>query len=464
MATSLRLMHGAYRLLGSTGKRAFSVSSMRYLLSETYSCNEAWKKYLQDPTLNQISLDGFSHQIYEQLEKNRGVSGVDINVLAHQFHKMEEEDVEYIVDILARFNLCHSNYPRNDSTSHAIARGFLDTNSGEDLINLLSDRLTYGIYPNHYTLNLIMDFFIKQGDFHKAAKVSYCSMIQEDFSNPINTLLSLQSSVQHLLTSNIDDLAPPPKEQSEGEENWIKVDYIQFPYYDDHFDIKDERFLLGKTLLMLGKVQSIGLPKDLRNSLQIIGCGLYHKFGKGVTLLKDILGSSDGSISQKALDYFSESLEKVEARDPNEPEVELALRTIDDVIHRILPTTDEKAEYQVEFLKLKEELSSQGKIQTDFDLGKTVTEFVTTHVSQYEEPDISSQTKLFNVWIEARNNELNEQMAEIRKKARIEEMKKQLVELEKQEELLTYFDFEEKIRLHFVDEDRATDPNLTISK
>lgn len=326
------------------------------------------------------------------------------------------------------------------------------------------DRLNYGLFPNHYALNLLMDSFIKKADFHNAAKVAYSLMLQEDFSNQVSAFLSLYSTVQHLLSSNIDDLAPPPKEQSDGEENWIKVDYIVFPYYDDHFDIKDERFLLGKTLRMLGNVKSVDVPKDIRSSLKLIGLGLYHKFPKGLALLKDILNSEESSISQQALDYFAASLEKVEARDPNEPEVELALRTVDDVIHRLLPTTEEKARYQTEFSELKDQLLSQNKVQTDFDLGKLTTEFVTANVSKFEEQDISTQENVFNIWTEERKKELEVQIAAFKKTARIEEMKKQIKELQEQEEMLTYFDYEEKIRLHFVEEDRATDKNLTISK
>lgn len=363
-----------------------------------------------------------------------------------------------------RFNQCESIYPRNDSTAHAIVRGFLTTNNGARLVSLLGDRLTYGLFPNHYTLNMLLDFFIKQRDYHSAAKVSYHSTIQEDFSNPLNTLLSLYASVHHLVTANIDDLAPPPKEASDGEENWVKVKYITFPFYDDHFDIKDERFLLGKTLYMLGNVQSIDLPKDFRNTLKIIGCGLYHKFPKGLGLLKDILNSSDGSVSQQSLDYFAASLEKVEARDPNEPEVELALRTVDDVIHRRLPTTDEKAEFLTEFSQVKEQLTSQGKIRGDFDLSKLVAELVASSVNQFEQSEITAQENVFPLWEEERKAELDKQIAEYKKQARIEEMKQQLEEIQKQEELLTYFDFEEKVRLHFVGEDKETDPHLTISK
>jgi len=35
----------------------------------------------------------------------------------------------------------------------------------------------------------------------------------------------------------------------------VAVTVIAQPYYDDHFDIKNEQFLMGKTLAMIGRKQ-----------------------------------------------------------------------------------------------------------------------------------------------------------------------------------------------------------------
>ena len=70
------------------------------------------------------------------------------------------------------------------------------------------------------------------------------------------------------------------------EEDWIPVKYIKYPHYDDHFDVKDERFLLGKTLNMIG--QHMTSDPVLQNSLRLIGLGLWHKFGKGLFLMEEL--------------------------------------------------------------------------------------------------------------------------------------------------------------------------------
>lgn len=40
--------------------------------------------------------------------------------------------------------------------------------------------------------------------------------------------------------------------EKQQQQEWVVVDYIQKPYYDDHFDIERESLKLGKSLKMVG--------------------------------------------------------------------------------------------------------------------------------------------------------------------------------------------------------------------
>ncbi|KAH9498193.1 hypothetical protein Btru_007926 [Bulinus truncatus] len=466
MATSLRTFQTAANKIYRIQKNAITFTCKRYLLSEAYSCNEGWKKYCEDPLLTKVSTTDLAFQIQEQLDKTAHVSAVDVNILAHHFHIMDEEELEFMEDILSKFNFCQTSFPRQDGTTHAIVLGYIKAGHGKRLINLLTDTKNFCIFPNYFTLNLALDWCLQQQDYSNASKVAYCSMLQEDFSNPTNTLLSLYATVHHLLNSKIEVPSPPKKEPvgEAEEEKWVKVKYIKFPYYDNHFDIKDERFLLGKTLLALSNSQSIDIPVLIRTALKVIGYGLYHKFSQGLEVLNSIANSTDGTLPEVAFNYFSESLEKVEARDPNEPEVELALRTIDDVIHCLLPTTVEKQKYLSDLAHVQNSMQTKAKVVRDFNLKENVVNLVQSSLSKYEDDDVSAQKSLFNTWTEERKQEVQRQLEEFKKNARIEEMKKQVKELQEQEELLRYFDFEEKLRLTFLDDDRVMDKGLTISK
>lgn len=77
--------------------------------------------------------------------------------------------------------------------------------------------------------------------------------------------------------------------------DYIPIKVIRNIYYDDHFDIKDERFLLGKTLYYLSKNTKMLDPVFAR-SLQLIGLGLYEKFELANQHLTDWLQDSSANV------------------------------------------------------------------------------------------------------------------------------------------------------------------------
>ena len=165
------------------------------------------------------------------------------------------------------------------------------------------------------------------------------------------------------------------------------------------------------------------------------------------------------------MDYFSECLDKAEVRDKNEPEVELALRRIEHEIRLLLPTPEEKEELASELGRLTEQLTTQGRIVSGVDFGQTVHDLASRGVTPLESSEIAQQNALFDTWASDRQTELIKQVELYKRNERIEEMKKQVKELQEEEEVLTYFDFEENIRLKFLNKDHAeTDRELVLSK
>ena len=49
-----------------------------------------------------------------------------------------------------------------------------------------------------------------------------------------------------------------PRTERSQQQKWIVVDYIQKPFYDDHFDIERESLKLGKSLKMVNGGFNIG--------------------------------------------------------------------------------------------------------------------------------------------------------------------------------------------------------------
>ncbi|XP_050401291.2 28S ribosomal protein S27, mitochondrial [Patella vulgata] len=319
--------------------KGVSFSARRYLLSEAYSCQDAWKQRLESSTLQQGSLNEFAVQLRERFEKEKKASVVDVDILANRLHEMEVTNAEFMEEILHRFRRSVDSVPVNDSIVYAVVRAYIDLGLTDRLILLMKDKWNYGIFPNNHGVCFLLDHLIKENKYQDAAQVAYEMMLQEDFSHPVTYLLSLYGCSQHYTSISLDPQEEKQVDPDE-EEDWIPVKYIRFPVYDDHFDIKDERFLMGKTLYILGKTCQ---DEVLGRSLQFMGLGMYQKFEKAIKLLENWEKDQPGILLLKeAVVKFEESLVKAETRPDEEPEIDMGLRSIDDEIKLLRLTADEK--------------------------------------------------------------------------------------------------------------------------
>lgn len=51
------------------------------------------------------------------------------------------------------------------STPHAVIRTMLSLGHTDDLLRILNDRLNYGVFPDYYCSNLLMDTFLKNKNY-----------------------------------------------------------------------------------------------------------------------------------------------------------------------------------------------------------------------------------------------------------------------------------------------------------
>lgn len=71
-------------------------------------------------------------------------------------------DIEEIVHRLRRSRESVHTLP---STHHAVLRYLLKKGATDTILKIISDPLNYGIFPDHYTSNLLMDSFLEQGNY-----------------------------------------------------------------------------------------------------------------------------------------------------------------------------------------------------------------------------------------------------------------------------------------------------------
>lgn len=289
-------------------------TNVRYFLSEAFKCSDAWENRLQSPILQQIRPDRFYYDLDQKFQQRGKICAVDLDIFVNTLtdNKMLNE----ISDLVHKMRLTAETSNALPSTAHALIRHHLDYSDTDldNLIYILDDRLSYGIFLDSYSANLCLDKLIKLKNYRTAAKVATFIMLQENFENPINRVLSLYACYKYLEDpKSFDDLvknevskeemaaeiaaqvqtddpkAKKAKKRDKKEEIRIRINYLRNPYFDDHFDLRNSHHLVGKTFLAIGQY----LEGSIRNSTQLLGYTLYEKYSDGLKFIESLKNTNE---------------------------------------------------------------------------------------------------------------------------------------------------------------------------
>ncbi|KAE8749807.1 hypothetical protein FOCC_FOCC003545 [Frankliniella occidentalis] len=423
----------------------------RTFLSEAYPCREAWDKRLESPILKKVNLQTLYQEIDWHYSETGKINAIDADIFINaNTKKGYMEDVEDIVRKLRATTDTSSTFP---SSHHAVVRIMLDAGKEDTLLKMLNDRITYGIYPDHYCTNLLMDSFIKQGKYAAAARVAVLQMLQEDWENPLATRLSLYSC--HMYLKNLDqpwycegELVPPAPEPKEVVK--IRVKYIIKPYFDNHFDLKDPMVLVGKTLSMFSS--KVGGSEQLATSYFLLGLTLQQKWEDVMeltnTLIKnkkqvhrEILGIAQKHIEVKQVEETSTEQKPASKPAKSDPAQEAKEAKL-------------KAELETK-LKVSETLRSLEVSAIDADLLAETSTLVKDAVKQLETKQIEEQKQLYSKWDEDRLAALKVHQEELRKEEALQRIAQQKEELAQKEREIFFFDIEDKLDLMIEEKEEA---------
>lgn len=400
------------------GKNAFlrirnSRTPRRLFLTEAYQCQEAWNRRFESSILQQLKLPDFYMELESKYNNVGKVSAVDIDMFANIVS--EKSEGNELMDMLYKLRMSAEACNILDSTHHAVIRFFLKHNNIDDLFEILNDRLNYGIFPDHYCYNMLMNKFIKDKNFASAAKVAGLLMLQEDFAHPICNALSVYSCHKYLENPS-DWKIPEVKEDDTTEEIKVRVPYLRNPYFDDHFDLVDPLKIVGKTLVFQGKQ----MDNSLGRTCQLRGMILYQKYVKAKELInKWLIEIKEDIVHEEVFDLIKKD-------NANIPEDQI---------------TEEFKDLQIVIDTLKNNnLHKENLIER-------IENEVKSAVDQCAETDISEQKEIFLEWERIREETLKQQQILLDKQLRLQNIQKIKEELEKRERLLTFFENEEKIEL-----------------
>lgn len=278
----------------------------RTFLAESYGCNEAWQRRYESPLLSKINPRDMFVELDQGFQTKQKVSAVDVDIFANTLK--DPESADELVTIIHQLRLSVEATNIMESTHHAVIRFLHDNDYQELLFEVLNDRLNYGIFPDYYLYNLLMDNYIKKNDFGSAAKIATLLMLQEDSGNLLCNAFAVYSCFKYL-EKHENWILPTPEPVNEEEEPIkIRVGYLRNPFFDDHFDIKEPKCLVGKTLVFFGKLAD----EPCERSCLLRGYVLWQKYDRAVKLVKSwIDGNKKEIIYKDTLQMIEKELNEI---------------------------------------------------------------------------------------------------------------------------------------------------------
>lgn len=286
-----------------TGRR---LSSTRSFLTDAYKCDEVWQERLDCSLLKKVEPELLYYKLSSNLDNNiKQISAVDLDIFANSL--TDKTYLNELEELTHKFRLSAQAGTLLPSTHHAVIRLFFGSEHTNDLIRILKNRLNYGIFPDYYLSNLLMDTFIKENDFRNAAVIASNQMLQEEFDNDITKTMGLYSCLKYI-TNPTDweeakvEVDEKNNEDDDEEEKRVRVDFIRNPYFDDHFDLTDGDHLVGKTMLAISNTDN----SVMGNSFKTLGLAYYNRWNE----LYNYLEKLEGPVYSETMELANAAIDK----------------------------------------------------------------------------------------------------------------------------------------------------------
>ncbi|NXN81676.1 RT27 protein, partial [Bombycilla garrulus] len=281
-----------------------------------------------------------------------------------------------------RFRHSPNSWYLRDWTIHSWIRQCLKYGAQDKALYTIQNKVQYGIFPDNFTFNILLDCFIKQKKYEGAMSVVTEIMLQESFDELSTQLLSLYVLYKYLAT----------KSEHTGDTVTNRDFTIQLAFNVEVLTIKCV-FIIGKVELTKGLRAVYSLmplmwtPGYLNRALQVM---------ENVASL-----SGDINISKEAIDALENILQSVlEAKpDPESAEEAKKLEQKSQCAESEEAEQSKVPEYYSQFKELYSKLHSLGKVESE-NLLTLTTQLVKKKLPECEAEDIAKYEQNLKKWEE----------------------------------------------------------------
>nr|XP_055024950.1 28S ribosomal protein S27, mitochondrial isoform X1 [Misgurnus anguillicaudatus] len=371
----------------------------RCLLSAAYTDTTVWDQRQKDPQ-NIAQLASLMDRTYE---RKFPVSSLTIARFIDNLSSREEVDqAEYY---LYKFRHSPNCWYLRDWTIHSWFRHCLKYGVRDKALYTLKNKVQFGIFPDDFTFNLLIDSYIKDEDFKGACAVVEEVMLQESFEKISTQILSLYALSRYLATK---------PELTWQEERNIGASLLLAGLKQEN-SVGFSAQLLGCALI--GKVELSRGIHSVFHQMPLIWTSGY--LGRALVVMETVCSDSrDVKLSKEVLDSVEKILEDLSRLPQEASDGQKSLLDEEDEQER-----DKLPQYISRFKELSKRLEVQDKLDPRGleSLSSTLTQQT---LIRCEESDISEYQKRVQDW-ETERLQLIQRETEMRQNAQRERLNKQ---------------------------------------